>query len=208
MSRVPASGSPEGPLGARLSPGTGISCCLCRDAMSLSGLLRVIADDPQLRRALELADGETSHPALSATAGADLVGPPALRPLLAAALTGQGGSSPRGTGQSGTGPGLTGEGGTRQGGTGPGGTGQGGTGQGGTGQGGTGQGGTGQGGTGALGTAPGGGAGPPPACGRRRAVSGSRLRRSGRRRRNSPPSTCGCARCSASSPTASRWRAW
>src|SRR6266700_2767361 len=141
MSRVPASGSPEGPLGARLSPGTGISCCLCRDAMSLSGLLRVIADDPQLRRALELADGETSHPALSATAGADLVGPPALRPLLAAALTGQGGSGPRGTGQ-------------------------GGTGQGGTGQGGTGQGGTGQGGTGALGTAQGGGAGQPPAAGR------------------------------------------
>src|SRR6266567_1625733 len=136
MSRVPASGSPEGPLGARLSPGTGISCCLCRDAMSLSGLLRVIADDPQLRRALELADGETSHPALSATAGADLVGPPALRPLLAAALTGPGGSGPGGTGQ------------------------------GGTGQGGTGQGGTGQGGTGALGTAQGGGTGQPPAAGR------------------------------------------
>ena len=84
--------------------------------MSLSGLLRVIADDPQLRRALELADGETSHPALSATAGADLVGPPALRPLLAAALTGQGGSSPRGTGQSGTGQGGTGALGTAQGG--------------------------------------------------------------------------------------------
>jgi transcription-repair coupling factor (superfamily II helicase) len=56
--------------------------------MSLSGLLSVIADDPQLRRALELAGGETSHPALSATAGADLIGPPALRPVLAAALTG------------------------------------------------------------------------------------------------------------------------
>src|SRR6266700_4743093 len=104
MSRVPASGSPEGPLGARLSPGTGISCCLCRDAMSLSGLLRVIADDPQLRRALELADGETSHPALSASAGADLVGPPALRPLLAAALTGQGSTGPDGTGPDGAGP--------------------------------------------------------------------------------------------------------
>jgi transcription-repair coupling factor (superfamily II helicase) len=56
--------------------------------MSLSGLLTVIAADPQLRRALDLADGETSHPALSATAGADLIGPPALRPVLAAALTG------------------------------------------------------------------------------------------------------------------------
>src|SRR6266542_618643 len=52
--------------------------------MSLSGLLAVIAADPQLRHALELADGETSHPALSATAGADFIGPPALRPFLAA----------------------------------------------------------------------------------------------------------------------------
>ncbi len=56
--------------------------------MSLSGLLTVIADDPQLRRALELAGGAPSHPALSATAGADLIGPPALRPVLAAALAG------------------------------------------------------------------------------------------------------------------------
>ncbi len=57
--------------------------------MSLSGLLAVIAADPQLRHALELADGETSHPALSATAGADFIGPPALRPFLAAALAGR-----------------------------------------------------------------------------------------------------------------------
>jgi transcription-repair coupling factor (superfamily II helicase) len=49
--------------------------------MSLSGLLQVIADDPQLRRALELA----SQPAAG---GADLIAPPALRPVLAAALTG------------------------------------------------------------------------------------------------------------------------
>jgi transcription-repair coupling factor (superfamily II helicase) len=52
--------------------------------MSLSGLLTVIADDPQLRAALEAAGGETGQPG---DTGADLIGPPALRPLLAAALT-------------------------------------------------------------------------------------------------------------------------
>ena len=56
--------------------------------MSLSGLLTVIADDPQLRSALEAASGETGHPVSPGAAGADLIGPPALRPLLAAALTG------------------------------------------------------------------------------------------------------------------------
>src|SRR6266700_2417147 len=137
MSRVPASGSPEGPLGARLSPGTGISCCLCRDAMSLSGLLRVIADDPQLRRALELADGETSHPALAATAGADLVGPPALRPVLAAALAVHGGSAPGDPGLGGTSLGGTSLGGTSPDGTSLGGTSLGGTSLGGTSLGGT-----------------------------------------------------------------------
>ncbi len=49
--------------------------------MSLSGLLRVIADDPQLRHALDQA-------AQPAAGGADLIAPPALRPVLAAALTG------------------------------------------------------------------------------------------------------------------------
>ena len=43
--------------------------------MSLAGLLSVIAEDPQLRRALDQGDGD-----------ADLVAPPALRPFLAAAL--------------------------------------------------------------------------------------------------------------------------
>jgi len=52
--------------------------------MSLSGLLRVIADDPQLRRALEQA-------AQPAAGGADLIAPPTLRPVLAAALTGAAG---------------------------------------------------------------------------------------------------------------------
>jgi transcription-repair coupling factor (superfamily II helicase) len=49
--------------------------------MSLTGLLRTVADDPQLSRALELA----GQPAMG---GADLIGPPALRPVLAAVLAG------------------------------------------------------------------------------------------------------------------------
>jgi len=51
--------------------------------MSLLGLLRVIADDPQLGRALEEA-GTAGSP------GGDLIAPPALRPFLAAALAGAG----------------------------------------------------------------------------------------------------------------------
>jgi len=51
--------------------------------MSLSGLLRVITDDPQLSRALEEADAPASP-------GADLIAPPALRPFLVAALAGVG----------------------------------------------------------------------------------------------------------------------
>jgi transcription-repair coupling factor (superfamily II helicase) len=54
--------------------------------MSLPGLVRVIADDPQLKRALEEADATLSP-------GADLVAPPALRPFLAAALAGAGGQA-------------------------------------------------------------------------------------------------------------------
>ena len=65
--------------------------------MSLSGLLQVVADDPQLRRALELA----GQPAAG---GADLVAPPALRPVLAAALTGAPGTGAPGPGPAGTGP--------------------------------------------------------------------------------------------------------
>src|ERR1700734_2927339 len=66
--------------------GAGLSCCPPndRDAMSLRGLVRVIADDPQLRRALQEAEAPGSP-------GADLVAPPALRPVLAAALTGAAG---------------------------------------------------------------------------------------------------------------------
>jgi transcription-repair coupling factor (superfamily II helicase) len=51
--------------------------------MSLSGLLPVITDDPQLRRALS----EVGAPG---SAGADLIAPPALRPFLAAALASAG----------------------------------------------------------------------------------------------------------------------
>ncbi len=50
--------------------------------MSLAGLLDIIADDPQLRHALDQA----GQPAAG---GGDLSGPPALRPLLTAALAGQ-----------------------------------------------------------------------------------------------------------------------
>ena len=52
-----------------------------KDAMSLSGLLRAVGDDPALGHALE-------HAALRAAGGGDLIAPPALRPVLAAALTG------------------------------------------------------------------------------------------------------------------------
>src|SRR5712692_6823160 len=160
-SRVPASDGPEGPLGARSQPDTGTSCCLCRDAMSLSGLLRVIADDPQLRRALELADGETSHPALAATGGADLVGPPALRPILAAALTGQGITSQADAGQGDAGQGIT-----SQADAGQGDAGQGDAGQGDAGPGDAGQGAAGPGAAGQPPAAPRAGAGQPPAAAR------------------------------------------
>jgi transcription-repair coupling factor (superfamily II helicase) len=49
--------------------------------MSLSGLLPVISGDSQLSNALE-------HAALRAAGGGDLIAPPALRPVLAAALAG------------------------------------------------------------------------------------------------------------------------
>ncbi|HTZ29805.1 MAG TPA: transcription-repair coupling factor, partial [Streptosporangiaceae bacterium] len=51
--------------------------------MSLSGLLRVITDDPELKRALDEADSPASP-------GGDLIAPPALRPFLVAALAGVG----------------------------------------------------------------------------------------------------------------------
>src|SRR5205814_7613499 len=59
-----------------------------RVVMSLSGLLSPLADDPALTRALSLPPGPPGPP--GSLSGADLVGPPALRPVLAAALTGAG----------------------------------------------------------------------------------------------------------------------
>jgi transcription-repair coupling factor (superfamily II helicase) len=57
--------------------------------MSLAGLLNVIADDPHLRRALDVAaPGAGSQ---DGAAGADLVAPTELRPFLAAALTAKAG---------------------------------------------------------------------------------------------------------------------
>ena len=56
--------------------------------MSLSGLLSPLSDDLALTRALSLPPGPPGPP--GSLSGADLVGPPALRPLLAAALTGAG----------------------------------------------------------------------------------------------------------------------
>ena len=56
--------------------------------MSLSGLLSPLSDDPALTRALALPPGPPGPP--GSLHGADLVGPPALRPVLAAALTGAG----------------------------------------------------------------------------------------------------------------------
>jgi transcription-repair coupling factor (superfamily II helicase) len=74
--------------------------------MSLSGLLRVIGDDPQLKRALDEAEAPASI-------GADLIAPPALRPFLAAAMAGAGeGDTGRGAeggpGGAGTGRGTAG----------------------------------------------------------------------------------------------------
>ena|SRR5579875_519712 len=63
--------------------------------MSLAGLLDVIADDPQLRRALDAAAFTPGQPAADlsgvAAAGGDLTGPAELRPFLTAALTGRAG---------------------------------------------------------------------------------------------------------------------
>ena len=57
--------------------------------MSLAGLLNILDDDPQLRDVLARA-GAGAGPV-----DTDLVAPPALRPVLAAALT-QGGGQPTG----------------------------------------------------------------------------------------------------------------
>ncbi|HWM96838.1 MAG TPA: CarD family transcriptional regulator, partial [Streptosporangiaceae bacterium] len=53
--------------------------------MSLAGLLNILDDDPQLRDVVARA-GAGSDPDTNGLAGTDLVAPPALRPVLAAAL--------------------------------------------------------------------------------------------------------------------------
>src|SRR5262249_19225036 len=55
------------------------------EVMSLTGLLSIVAEDPQLQRALEYADQPGST-------DADLVAPQALRPVLVAALAAFSGS--------------------------------------------------------------------------------------------------------------------
>src|SRR5262249_52776726 len=70
----------------------GLSCCLPRDTMSLAGLLAAIADDPQFRRVADLASAGGGVVPVS---GADVPAPAALRPFLAAALTGLPGPAAR-----------------------------------------------------------------------------------------------------------------
>src|SRR5215475_11738158 len=74
-------------------PSAGLSCCLPRDTMSLTGLLSAIADDPQFRQIADLASVEGGG--VVPVDGADVTAPAALRPFLAAALTGLPGSAAR-----------------------------------------------------------------------------------------------------------------
>jgi transcription-repair coupling factor (superfamily II helicase) len=78
--------------------------------MSLTGLLSLISGDRALTGALALPPERGGPPA--ALSGADLVGPPALRPLLAAALTGAGSPAPA-NGQDANGPAANGQAGGR-----------------------------------------------------------------------------------------------
>jgi transcription-repair coupling factor (superfamily II helicase) len=83
--------------------------------MSLTGLLSLISGDRALTGALALPPERGGPPA--ALSGADLVGPPALRPLLAAALTGAGSPTPANgqdaNGQGANGPAANGQAGGR-----------------------------------------------------------------------------------------------
>jgi transcription-repair coupling factor (superfamily II helicase) len=62
--------------------------------MSLAGLLAILHDDPQLTEAIA-SSTERDRPAPPLLAGEDLVAPPSLRPLLAAALARRGGDPVR-----------------------------------------------------------------------------------------------------------------
>jgi len=61
--------------------------------MSLAGLLGAIADDPQFRQVADLAAVDGGG--IVSVDGADVTAPPALRPFLAAALTGMPGRAAR-----------------------------------------------------------------------------------------------------------------
>ena len=67
--------------------------------MSLAGLLTILDDDPQLRDVVSRAESDTTlgvGRGAATLAGEDLVAPPTLRPVLAAALTGlPGAAEPR-----------------------------------------------------------------------------------------------------------------
>src|SRR2546430_15797693 len=81
----PASGRPA------VAPNAGVCAAYRRTPVSLAGLLSVIGRDPALREALGSPGPGDAGPAAgpAATAkGADFTAPPALRPFLAAALTG------------------------------------------------------------------------------------------------------------------------
>ena len=63
--------------------------------MSLAGLLTILDDDPQLQKVVTRAESDTDSapgaaPDAATLAGEDLIAPPALRPVLAAALAGSG----------------------------------------------------------------------------------------------------------------------
>ncbi len=68
--------------------------------MSLAGLLTILDDDPQLHEVVSRAGSDTASRAVRSAAtlaGEDLIAPPTLRPVLAAALTRPPGG-PRGSG--------------------------------------------------------------------------------------------------------------
>src|SRR6516165_9492691 len=79
--KCPASSRPA------VAPNAGICAAYLRTPVSLAGLLSVIGRDPALGEALGSPGPTGAGPAATAK-GADFTAPPALRPFLAAALTG------------------------------------------------------------------------------------------------------------------------
>src|ERR1039457_466992 len=92
---------PDGPPAGTGPPGQGTHGDN-KDTMSLAGLLTILDDDPQLHDVVAQADddaAERGSPASSAAdaelTGEDLVSPPTLRPVLAAAPTRRASADPR-----------------------------------------------------------------------------------------------------------------